>query len=135
MTLPPDDHDLARDLAHRAGEVLVALRSRLVGEGASPWEVMDSGDMAAHHFLVGELARFRPDDAILSEEGRDGPARLTAARVWVVDPLDGTLQYGEPGRPDWAVHVALVVAGVPVAGAVSLPAMGIVLSTGVACGW
>jgi len=131
VTMPaaPDDHRLALELARGAGEVLVELRRRLTAEGASPWEVMDSGDMAAHHFLMEELARHRPGDAVLSEEGRDGPARLAAERVWVVDPLDGTLQYGEPGRPDWAVHVALVIEGNPVAGAVALPALGKVFAT------
>ncbi|HEX7444230.1 MAG TPA: 3'(2'),5'-bisphosphate nucleotidase CysQ, partial [Acidimicrobiales bacterium] len=68
-------------------------------------------------------------DAVLSEEGRDDPARLTAARVWIVDPLDGTREFGEPPRTDWAVHVALVVAGRPVAGAVALPALGLTLGT------
>ena len=51
-------------------------------------------------------------------------------RIWVVDPLDGTREFGEPGREDWAVHVALVVDEQAVAGAVALPARGVVLSTG-----
>ena len=74
---------------------------------------MDEGDAAAHHFLVRELAAARPDDAILSEEGLDSRARLSADRVWIIDPLDGTNEFGEPGRPDWAVHVALVRDGRP----------------------
>ena len=85
---------------------------------------MDEGDAAAHHFLVRELAAARPDDAILSEEGLDSRARLSADRVWIIDPLDGTNEFGEPGRPDWAVHVALVRDGRPIAGAVALPAIG-----------
>ena len=79
---------------------------------------MDEGDMRAHHFIVERLAELRPDDAILSEEGRDGPARLSADRVWVVDPLDGTNEYGQPGRSDWAVHIALAIRGEPLVGAV-----------------
>ena len=72
------------------------------------WQVMDEGDAAAHHFLVKALAEARPDDAILSEEGRDSPNRLAHNRVWIVDPLDGTNEFGEDGRNEWAVHVALV---------------------------
>jgi 3'(2'), 5'-bisphosphate nucleotidase len=80
---------------------------------------------------VGELARLRPDDVVLSEEGRDNPARLSAERVWIVDPLDGTREFGEEGRADWAVHVALWSAQARdlIAGAVSLPAAGTVYST------
>ena len=65
------------------------------------------GDRRSHELLVTELAVRRPQDAVLSEEGRDDPARLSADRVWIVDPLDGTREFGEPGRTDWAVHVAL----------------------------
>ncbi len=75
------------------------------------------------------LAAARPGDAVLSEEGVADPARLAAERVWIVDPLDGTREYGEVPREDWAVHVALVVDGVPVAGAVALPARGLTLAT------
>ncbi|MFV2039905.1 MAG: 3'(2'),5'-bisphosphate nucleotidase CysQ, partial [Acidimicrobiales bacterium] len=71
----------------------------------------------------------RPADAVLSEEGSDDPSRLTAARVWIIDPLDGTREFGEPPRTDWAVHVALVENGRPTAGAVALPALGVTLST------
>jgi 3'(2'), 5'-bisphosphate nucleotidase len=78
---------------------------------------------------VAELARLRPGDAVLSEEGADDPARLTASRVWIVDPLDGTREYGEPGRTDWAVHVALWERGELTVGAVALPAEDRVLST------
>jgi 3'(2'), 5'-bisphosphate nucleotidase len=86
-------------------------------------------DRQSHEFLVAELARLRPDDAVLSEEGADDPARLSAGRVWIVDPLDGTREYGEPGRTDWAVHVALWERGELTAGAVALPAVDRVLST------
>ena len=80
--------------------------------------------MRSHHFLVEALHEARPDDAILSEEGRDSANRLSANRVWIIDPLDGTNEFGEQGRPDWAVHVALVVAGEPAAAAVALPVVG-----------
>jgi len=129
----PDDHDLAAELARRAGSLLLELRAELSAEGATPAELKDAGDRASHVFLMAELAVRRPDDAVLSEEAREDErldtARLTAARVWIVDPLDGTREYGE-GRDDWAVHVALVEHGVPTAGAVSLPALRQVFSTG-----
>ena len=128
MTNTETDHQLATRLATAAGEVLVALRDERAGE-APYWQVMDEGDAVAHHFLIRELARARPDDAVLSEEGLDSRARLSADRVWIIDPLDGTNEFGEPGRSDWAVHVALVVDGRPVAGAVSLPAARMTFST------
>jgi 3'(2'), 5'-bisphosphate nucleotidase len=99
----PDDHALAADLAERAGQLLLALRER----GGEPDTLRNAGDRQSHEFLMAELARERPGDAVLSEEGIDDKARLTAGRVWIVDPLDGTREFGEPGRSDWAVHVAL----------------------------
>jgi 3'(2'), 5'-bisphosphate nucleotidase len=75
------------------------------------------------------LAEARPDDAVLSEEGVADPARLSARRVWIVDPLDGTREYGEVPRADWAVHVSLAIDGDPVAGAVALPARDLTLAT------
>jgi 3'(2'), 5'-bisphosphate nucleotidase len=124
-----DDHQLAARLAAEAGRLLVALREDGWRSGAHAWQVMDEGDMASHHFLVGALRAARPSDAILSEEGRDSPNRLSANRVWIVDPLDGTNEFGEPGRPDWAVHVALVVGGDLAAAAVALPAQGQLFAT------
>jgi 3'(2'), 5'-bisphosphate nucleotidase len=119
-----NDHHLAGRLATAAGEVLLALRADLTSRRAPDWRVMDEGDAASHHFLVRALRDERPHDAILSEEGRDSAARLSAARVWIIDPLDGTNEFGEPGRTDWAVHVALVEHGRPTAAAVALPALG-----------
>jgi 3'(2'), 5'-bisphosphate nucleotidase len=119
------DDDLARDLAAEAGRRLLALRA----PGGSPDELRKAGDRLSHEFLAGEFARLRPADAVLSEEGRDDPARLTAGRVWIVDPLDGTREFGEAGRVDWAVHIALWDHGALTAGAVALPAQGKVLST------
>ena len=124
-----DDHRLAADLARRAGELLVELRARLAADGAPAALVRAEGDRQAHELLAAELAAARPADSVLSEEGADDATRLDAERVWVVDPLDGTREYSEPGRTDWAVHVALVVDEHPVAGAVALPALGLTLST------
>jgi 3'(2'), 5'-bisphosphate nucleotidase len=98
-----DDHALAHDLAERAGRLLLDLRAR----GGDPDTLKKAGDRSSHEFLMAELAKARPSDAVLSEEGIDDKARLTANRVWIVDPLDGTREFGEPPRTDWAVHVAL----------------------------
>jgi 3'(2'), 5'-bisphosphate nucleotidase len=98
-----DDHALARDLAALAGERLLELRA----QGGEQDELRKAGDRLSHDFLTAELAARRPGDVVLSEEGVDNPARLAARRVWIVDPLDGTREFGEPGRTDWAVHVAL----------------------------
>jgi 3'(2'), 5'-bisphosphate nucleotidase len=125
----PDDHALAASVATETGTLLVDIRERLFNSGAGTWEVRDTGDAEAHRHIVNRLAEARPGDAILSEEGRDDLARLSADRVWIVDPLDGTREYSEPGRSDWAVHVALVENGVPTAGAVALPAVGQTLCT------
>jgi 3'(2'), 5'-bisphosphate nucleotidase len=124
-----DDHALAARLATDAGVLLIELRSRLVGDGVDGRVLGREGDRAAHELLTRRLAELRPADAVLSEEGAADPARLTAERVWIVDPLDGTREFGEVTRTDWAVHVALVVAGEPVAGAVALPARDLTLAT------
>ena len=76
-----------------------------------PADLKREGDRQAHELIMAALTAARPDDAVLSEEGKDDPARLAAERVWIVDPLDGTREYSEPPRADWAVHVALVVGG------------------------
>jgi 3'(2'), 5'-bisphosphate nucleotidase len=115
-----DDHQLAADLAARAGTRLLEIRARGGAEG----------DRQSNELLLRLLAGARPDDAVLSEESDDDELRLGRDRVWIVDPLDGTREYGEPPRPDWAVHVALASGGRPVAGAVALPAEGFVLHTG-----
>jgi 3'(2'), 5'-bisphosphate nucleotidase len=122
MSATADDHRAAAAIATEAGQLLVALRASMHAAGADPSELRAEGDRSSHEFIVSELAAIRPDDAVLSEEGADDPARLEAARVWIVDPLDGTREFGEEGRTDWAVHVALTIAGRVVAASVALPA-------------
>jgi 3'(2'), 5'-bisphosphate nucleotidase len=122
-----NDHQLARALAAEAGELLVALRADTGFADAGA--LRDLGDRRSHELLMRRLAEERPADAVLSEEGVDDPVRLEASRVWIIDPLDGTREYAEDGRPDWAVHVALWVEGTLTAGAVALPAEGVVLAT------
>ena len=117
-----DDHELAHRLATEAGAMLVDLRCQLTEEGATPAGLKAAGDRSAHLMLMEALAEARPDDAVLSEEGRDNLGRLDADRVWIIDPLDGTREFSEVPRIDWAVHVALVEDGQPTAGAVALPA-------------
>jgi 3'(2'), 5'-bisphosphate nucleotidase len=127
------DHALAKRLAVAAGELLVGLRAQMVADGADPKELKDEGDRRSNELLLAELdAAIPAGDAVLSEEARathDDARRLEASRVWIIDPLDGTREFSEPPRSDWAVHVALCVDGAPVCGAVALPALGTVLST------
>lgn len=127
------DHALARRLAVAAGDLLLEVRRTLEDEGADPKTVKDEGDRRANDYLMAELATHAPNgDGVLSEESRathGDERRLAADRVWIIDPLDGTREFSEPGRTDWAVHVALVVGGEPVCGAVALPALGTCFST------
>jgi 3'(2'), 5'-bisphosphate nucleotidase len=142
MTTDPgtaDDARLAQEIAAEAGRRLLALRGSYEsgGEGQDAAagrtsRLRDAADRLSHEYITAELARRRPHDAVLSEEGpapRGQPARQTADRVWIVDPLDGTREFGETGRTDWAVHVALWERGELTAGAVALPAQGVTLST------
>ena len=121
------DHELAARLATEAGELLLGVRVELAD--ASGAERKAAGDKRSHDFLMEALAAERPADAVLSEEGADDPIRLRSERVWIVDPLDGTREFSELGRDDWAVHVALWEAGELIAGAVALPAQGVTLAT------
>ena len=126
-----NDHELAARLATRAGDLLLDVRADFADATAA--ERKAAGDKQSHDFLMAELAALRPGDSVLSEEAtadqRADPARLSADRVWIVDPLDGTREFSELGRDDWAVHVALWSAGELVAGAVALPAQNTTLST------
>ena len=104
------DAQLSARLATEAGRLLVTVRQELTSAGAPPWQVMDAGDLASHRFLVKELAAARPDDAVLSEEGFEDPRRFNADRVWIVDPLDGTSEFGEEiGRASCRESVCLAV--------------------------
>ena len=123
------DARLAARLATEAGHLLVRLRDELTRAGAPAWQVMDTGDLASHRFITQALAEARPDDAVLSEEGLEDPRRFVTDRVWIVDPLDGTSEFGEDGRHDWAVHIALWDVDHFAAGAVSIPVLGVTYCT------
>jgi 3'(2'), 5'-bisphosphate nucleotidase len=120
-----DDHQDAAEIATEAGRLLLALREQDLPAA----ELKAAGDARSQLYLAEALAARHADDAVLSEEAADGTERLTSARVWIVDPLDGTREYSEVPRVDWAVHVALVVDGELTVGAVALPAQGVTLST------
>ncbi|WP_067455988.1 3'(2'),5'-bisphosphate nucleotidase CysQ [Actinomadura macra] len=145
-----DDHALAAELATVAGRLLLGVRDEVGFADARA--LKDTGDLRAHEYLMAALGERCPGDAVLSEEGRSSVAgkrargadraptantadaeRLTAGRVWIVDPLDGTREFSEEGRRDWAVHVALWERGSGggrlAAGAVALPAQGLTLRT------
>ena len=117
------DAELAAHLAHVAGRILLEVRASGMFEGKS---LGKAGDQTANQFLCHAIRARRPDDGLLSEESKDTDERLSKERVWIVDPVDGTREYGEE-RDDWAVHVALCVNGKPVTGAVALPGLGEVL--------
>ncbi|MGI5145694.1 inositol monophosphatase family protein [Plantactinospora sp. CA-294935] len=145
MAAPPViDGEFARWLAGRAGQALLELRAEL--GFSDPGALKAAGDKVSHELLRTELARWRPADAVLSEEDEGArlawaaeaepevAPRLAAERVWIIDPLDGTREFSEEGRADWAVHVALWsrragTAHKLVAGAVGLPAQHRVLGT------
>lgn len=121
-----NDIEFARYLAAGAGKILKDLRD----EGAFEGKAMGAeGDLRANAWLMPEVAKHRPDDGVLSEETKDTDARLSKSRVWIIDPLDGTREYGE-GRDDWAVHVGLAIDGVAVTGAVALPGLDALLDSG-----
>ena len=119
------DAELAAHLAHIAGRLLLEVRDSGLITGKA---LGDAGDKTANQFLVSALRQQRPDDGLLSEEEKDSPERLNKSRVWIVDPVDGTREYGE-ARTDWAVHVGLAIDGKPEIGAVGLPGLGIILRT------
>ncbi|KRA80790.1 3'(2'),5'-bisphosphate nucleotidase CysQ [Altererythrobacter sp. Root672] len=122
------DAALAAELAEAAGRILLDLRARGEFEGKA---LGQEGDRLANAYLVERLLAERPDDGLLSEESKDTDERLAKSRVWIIDPLDGTREYGE-ARPDWAVHVGLAIDGVAEIGAVALPGLdgGLVLNSG-----
>jgi len=114
------DVAIAAGAARAAADVLLRLRA----DGLTGGPLGDAGDAAAQRAILELLTAERPDDVVFSEEAADDRRRLSADRVWIVDPLDGTREYGEPDRHDWAVHVALWSAGELTAAAVALPALG-----------
>ncbi len=126
-----NDSAFAAELAERAGALLLDLQRT---SGLSGKELSNAGDEKSNDLLLGLLAAGRPGDAVLSEESADSAARLSAERVWIIDPLDGSREYGMEGRSDWAVHVALWERGAPgsaiTTAAVAQPALSTVYSTG-----
>jgi 3'(2'), 5'-bisphosphate nucleotidase len=134
VTQPPtsvaqDDHAFAAWAATVAGDLLVEVR----GQGLEGRALKDAGDRAAHDLLMELCARHRPGDAVMSEESKASIAnqdRLSADRVWIIDPLDGTREFSEPPRDDWAVHVALWERGELTAGAVAQPGLDTTFDTG-----
>lgn len=120
-----NDGELAAHIATVAGGLLVSLQHSGLFDGKA---LGKAGDRVANGFIIEALKTQRPDDAILSEEEKDNTARLTASRVWIIDPLDGTREYGEH-RTDWAVHVALAVGGIATIGAVALPGFPLTLTS------
>jgi 3'(2'), 5'-bisphosphate nucleotidase len=140
VTVPPDlptppvaaetdDHAFAAWAATVAGDLLTEVR----GQGLAGRELKDAGDLAAHDLLMALCAAHRPDDAVMSEESKASIVnrdRLNASRVWIIDPLDGTREFSEPPRDDWAVHVALWQDGELTVGAVAQPGIGTTFDTG-----
>jgi 3'(2'), 5'-bisphosphate nucleotidase len=120
-----NDSELAAHLAEVAGRLLLEVRA----SGLLSLKALGkAGDQTANQFLCHALREQRPDDGLLSEEEKDNADRLSKSRVWIIDPVDGTREYGEE-RTDWAVHVALAIDGVPTIGAVALPGLDLVLRT------
>lgn len=131
------DSALAKEMALGAGRLLLDVRNDFgpvdPEDKQRRKELKDAGDAAAQSYLAAELAEHRPGDAVLSEEAKDSNERDDAARVWIIDPLDGTSEFSQ-GRSDWAVQVALWERGAPGSGftaaAFSLPAQEAVYVTG-----
>lgn len=120
-----NDSELAAHLAHVAGRLLLEVRA----SGLLSLKALGkAGDQTANQFLCHALREQRPEDGLLSEEEKDNAERLSKSRVWIIDPVDGTREYGEE-RTDWAVHVALAIDGIPTIGAVALPGLDLVLRT------
>jgi 3'(2'), 5'-bisphosphate nucleotidase len=123
------DHEDAHRIATEAGALLLEIRAEAAAGRLDPSLLRDEGDRRSNDLILKRLKEAHPDDAVLSEERADDPSRIHAARTWIVDPLDGTREFGEEGRTDWAVHVALVEKGFPTVAAVALPGRGVTLST------
>ena len=122
---PLSDAELAAHLAEVAGRLLLEVRAAGVFSAKA---LGKTGDQTANQFLIHAIRAQRPDDGLLSEEEQDNFERLAHSRVWIIDPVDGTREYGEE-RSDWAVHIGLAIDGVPAVGAVALPGLGVTLRT------
>jgi 3'(2'), 5'-bisphosphate nucleotidase len=120
-----NDEELATHLAETAGKLLLTVRDSALLSGKA---LGKAGDHTANQFLVHAIRDQRPSDGLLSEEMKCDGTRLGRQRVWIIDPVDGTREYGE-GRPDWAVHVGLAIDGVATIGAVALPGLGMTLTS------
>ncbi len=121
------DVEVARLIADEASCLLLEVRAAGFASEMPQVDLKNRGDALSHELIMRRFGEFRPDDAVLSEEGADDLARLDAARVWIVDPLDGTREFSERGRDDWAVHIALWVSGELQFGVVCLPERGVIL--------
>ncbi len=119
-----NDHELAGYLAELAGDALLKFRQVGSRDGANPWYLRDQGDLLSHNLLNDALREYRPDDCVLSEEGTDDRSRVSADRVWIIDPLDGSQDYPYLESAEWAVHIALIESGEIKAGAVACPSLG-----------
>ena len=113
----------ARGLVRDFGEV-----EQLQVSIKGPGEFVSTADLKAERTLRNELHRARPGYGLLFEEGGEVAGGDPRHR-WIVDPLDGTREFSEPGRHDWAVHVALWTDGAFGGSAVSLPAVGLTFGT------
>ncbi len=122
------DLRLAVQLADQASRMLLERQRTAATRSLTRDQLKDEGDAQSQLLISAGLSRYRPADAVLSEEAADSSARLRSDRVWIVDPLDGTREFAE-GRADWAVHVALWQGGELSVGAVALPGLGIILDS------
>ena len=120
------DLELATHLAQTAGQLLLQVRASGLFSAKA---LGKAGDKTANQFLIHAITEQRPHDGLLSEESEDTDLRLSKSRVWIIDPVDGTREYGE-GRTDWAVHIGLAIDGVASIGAVALPGLDLTLTSG-----
>ena len=136
MMRSESDAEIAAQAASLAGELLLQLRHGAATDTPTDSEALrTAGDREANRAIMKLLANERPEDSLLSEEAADDPRRLIAERVWIIDPLDGTREFGEQDsagvwRDDFAVHVALWERGHGLTlGVVGLPARGVIYSS------
>lgn len=115
---------IALDAARQAGRLLAAAgRPEVTEVKSSPTDVVTQMDGAAESLIKETIGRVRPDDAFLAEESGEDKGAAAARVRWVIDPLDGTVNYLY-GLKDWAVSIAAEVDGAVVAGVVEIPRHG-----------